>query len=107
MNLTFLCAKVLLFKIQGEKKEKWRARQLTSGEIKIAESIFKNVISYSRVKLHKESYFPFDLQNKGTAVTPNGEIYFMPKHYESDFSVAPGWKQHWFIHEMAHVWHLP
>ncbi|WP_380178606.1 hypothetical protein [Kalamiella sp. sgz302252] len=86
------------------KKEKWRARQLTAGEIKIAESIFKNAINYSRVRVHKESYFPFDLQNKDTAVTPNGEIYFMPKHYESDFSVAPNWKQHWFIHEMAHVW---
>lgn len=81
-----------------------KSRHLTSGDIRLAESIFKNAINYSRVKVHKCSYFPFNLQNKDTAVTPDGEIYFMPQRYRSDFSQTLPYEQHWFIHEMSHVW---
>ena len=33
-------------------------------------SLYKNAIDYSLVKVHNASYFPFDLQNEETAVTP-------------------------------------
>ncbi|MEW5290124.1 hypothetical protein ABW286_13180 [Erwinia papayae] len=80
------------------------SRGLTSGEIILAKSIFKNAINYSVVKIYKGSYFPFTMQNQDTAVTPDGNIYFMPKHYQRDFSRALPVYQHWFIHEMTHVW---
>lgn len=48
--------------------------------------------------------FPFGLQHEDTAVTPNGTLYFMPKHFQEDFATANAYDQHWFIHEMAHVW---
>ena len=28
----------------------------------------------------------------------------MPKHFKEDFATANAYDQHWFIHEMAHVW---
>lgn len=79
-------------------------RELIPGEIEITKLIFKNSVDFHRVKIHRGSYFPFNLQNENTAVTPNGEIYFMPKNYFTDFSLAPPSYQHWFIHEMTHVW---
>lgn len=80
------------------------SRKLTAGEISLAKSIFKNSVNYAGIKIHKGSYFPFNLQNVDTAVTPNGDMYFMPKHYQADFSRAVPTYQHWFIHEMTHVW---
>ncbi|MBH1929892.1 hypothetical protein [Serratia rubidaea] len=83
---------------------KGKSRKLSTGEITLSRYIYKNSIDYSRVMVHNGSYFPFGLQNEDTAVTPNGEIYFMPKHFKEDFSIANANDQHWFIHEMAHVW---
>ena len=54
--------------------------------------------------MHNAGYFPFGLQNDNTAVTPNGEIYFTPKNFREDYSRESAGFQHWFIHEMAHVW---
>ncbi|OYP01166.1 hypothetical protein [Serratia marcescens] len=83
---------------------KGMARKLTVGEIGVAQIIFKNAIDYSRVSVHNAGYFPFGLQNDNTAVTPNGEIYFTPKNFREDYSRESAGFQHWFIHEMAHVW---
>lgn len=78
-------------------------RLLTRGEIQLAQSIFLSTIDYSKVWIHRESYLPFNLQNKNTAMTPNGEIYFRDQ-YIDDFSQATADLQHLFIHEMGHVW---
>ena len=80
------------------------SRKLTPGEISLAKSIFKKSVNYAGIKIHKGSYFPFNLQNVDTAATPNGDMYFMPKHYQADFSGAVPTYQPWFIHEMTHVW---
>ena len=79
------------------------ARLLTSGEIALAKTVFGSTIDYSIVWIHKESYLPFDLQDKDTAMTPNGELYFRDT-YRDDFSQSTDDFQHLFIHEMSHVW---
>ena len=53
--------------------------------------------------MHNAGYFPFGLQNDNTAVTPNGEIYFTQRIFVKIIQESAGF-QHWFIHEMAHVW---
>jgi uncharacterized Zn-binding protein involved in type VI secretion len=84
------------------------SRPLTSGELAMAQSIFKDSIDYSTVKVHREEYLPFGLQPDDTAMTPNGEMYFNPQYYKEDFSLSstpddlPN--NHWFMHEMVHVW---
>lgn len=70
----------------------------------MAKQAFSTSLDYAKVKVHNESYFPFGLQNSHTAVTPNGEIYFLPADYLPDFSLGQAWQKHWFIHEMVHVW---
>lgn len=81
------------------------ARPLTSGEITMARLVFKDSINYSKVKIHKEEYLPFGIQDNDTAMTPNGEIYFNPdKGFKEDFSVERRDEKMWFVHEMVHVW---
>ncbi|TQQ86544.1 type IV secretion protein Rhs [Cronobacter sakazakii] len=91
-----------------ETKDEFRIKEggirlLTPGEIMLAQSVFKPTIDYSKVWIHRESYLPFNLQNRNAAMTPNGEIYFRD-HYRDDFSQSTDHMQHIFIHEMSHVW---
>jgi hypothetical protein len=81
-----------------------KARQLTPGEIEMAQSIFKDSVDYPRVKVHDEEYLWFGLQDDDTAITPNGEMYFNPKRFNADFSSASYGDRLWFMHEMTHVW---
>ncbi len=37
-------------------------------------------------------------------MTPDGRIYFPPKHYLDDFSTAPLAIRAWFVHEGAHLY---
>ena len=81
------------------------ARPLTSGEIAMAKLVFKDSVNYSKVKVHKEEYLPFGLQDDDTAMTPNGEMYFNPMQgFKEDFSVEKPVIRIWFMHEMVHVW---
>ncbi|CNK41331.1 Uncharacterised protein [Yersinia enterocolitica] len=79
-------------------------RLLTSGETELAKSVFGSTIQYQTVWIHLDSYLPFGLQNKDTAMAPNGEIYFRMPLYRSDFSQTTDDMKHLFIHEMSHVW---
>ena len=78
-------------------------RLLTPGEIALAKTVFCSTIEYGTVWIHNGSYLPFGLQNKNTAMTPNGELYFRDL-YQDDFSQTTDDFQHLFIHEMSHVW---
>jgi len=78
-------------------------RLLTPGEIALARTVFESAIAYPRVWIHHDSYFPFKLQGRNTAMSPNGELYFRD-WYCDDFSRMSFQYQHLFIHEMAHVW---
>jgi hypothetical protein len=79
------------------------SRTMAAGEIAMSRLIFKDSVDYTRVKVHKGGFFG-RLQSKRTAVTPNGEIYFNPVDFLEDYSGASADNQHWFIHEMVHVW---
>lgn len=77
------------------------ARPMTANEIRAARTIFGASIDYTRVKVHNiKAYF---FQPSGTAITPNGEVYFPKEDYLADF----GTRAHnmaWLIHELVHVW---
>ena len=57
------------------------SRSLTAGEIDLARSIFGDSIDYSKVRLIKGKWWPF--QPRNAAMAPSGDIYFHP--------VAGGW----------------
>lgn len=81
-----------------------KARPLTAGEIAMARVVFKDAIDYGQVLIYRRGYFPFGLQRKGTAVAPNGHIYFLPSDHLEDFSLGTPCQQRWLIHELTHVW---
>jgi len=85
-------------------KLKLRVRPLTVGEIGLAQLVYKNTIDYSIVTIVEGSFFPLDMQNEDTFVTPNGHIFIPTKHFLLDYSKASKSYQHLFIHEMGHVW---
>lgn len=80
------------------------SRTLTAGEIKLAQSVYKNSIKYIDIKIFVGSFFPLNSQNEDTFVTPNGSLYIMPKHYRDDYSLESISYQKIFIHELGHVW---
>lgn len=85
--------------------EEGKLRLMTLAEIAMAREIFGNAIIYSTVWVHCDSYLPFGLQGKHVGMSPNGEIYFRKEEYLADFSFTANLaKQHFFIHELAHVW---
>ena len=84
-------------------REEGSLRLLTPGEIALARLVFRLTIPYEKVWIHHDSFLPFGLQNKQTAMPPDGKIYFR-EHYRDDYSLRVPFYQHMFIHEMAHVW---
>ncbi|AOL14017.1 MULTISPECIES: hypothetical protein [Enterobacter] len=83
-------------------------RLLTLGEINLAKTLYGLSIRYNEVWIHRGSYLPFNMQNFRTAMTPNGEIYFMEGTYENDFSMSHQRMSrivgaHLFLHDMMHV----
>jgi hypothetical protein len=79
-----------------------RWRPLTDGEISMAFLLFRDAIDYRRVRIHARRYMPFQPSN--CAMTPNGHLYFHASCFLDDYAQASLTNQHWFIHEMAHVW---
>jgi len=79
-------------------------RILTTGEISLAKELFASSIFYNKVWVHHGSYLPLNLQDKNTAMTPNGEIWFETNVYYDDFSLSEVNFQQLFLHEMMHVW---
>ncbi len=79
-------------------------RSLSDGEIALARSIFGNSIDYSKVRLIRGKWWPF--QPRNAAMAPNGNIYFHPAAggWSDDFADEPLFRQGFFIHEMTHVW---
>lgn len=73
-------------------------RLLTPGEIALARTVFGSSITYPHVWIHHASYFPFKLQGRNTAMSPNGELYFRDWYCE-DFSTKSFQHQHLFIHD--------
>ena len=90
-------------------RRRWRAgaalvRPLTAGEVALVRLVFGDAIAYQRVRIHNRCYLPFGLQPVNCAMSPNGHVYFHPRRFVPDFSVESHRLQHWFMHEMTHVW---
>ena len=79
-------------------------RGLTPGEIAIAQSVFRDAIDYSKVRLVRRKWWP--LHPRNAAMAPMGNIYFHPEGgvWSEDFSKESLGRQGFFIHEMTHVW---
>jgi hypothetical protein len=79
-------------------------RSLTPGEVKLARSVFRDAIDYSKVRLFRGKWWPFHPRN--AAMAPMGNIWFHPigGGWSKDFSKEPLNRQGFFIHEMTHVW---
>lgn len=88
----------------SEENKEGIERDLTFGEKILVRSVFGFSIRYHSVKIRCDSYFPFGLQNKGTAMSPNGELWFRVGDYKKDFSTSYIEDRHLFLHEIAHVW---
>jgi len=80
------------------------SRPLTPGEIELLRSVFKDAIDYSKVRLVKGKWWPFQPSN--AAMAPMGSIWFHPEGggWSEDFSKEPLGLQGFFVHEMTHVW---
>ena len=78
-----------------------QSRPLTVGEVALARSVFGDSIRLDGVHL-KTAWWVL----KSYAVSPNGNIYFNPADWVTDFSAASLGKQSWLIHELTHVWQL-
>lgn len=96
-----------IHKINGIKKD--GLRLLTLGEINLAQTLYGSGIRYYEVWVHRGSYLPFNAQDFNTAMSPNGELYFMEGTYEDDYSMSNRTMPlvdgaHLFMHEMMHVW---
>ena len=77
---------------------------MTDGEIELARSMFGDAIDYSRVRMVRGRWWPF--QPKGIVMAPTGNIHFHPGSdlWSDDFSKERLSLQGLFIHEMTHVW---
>jgi hypothetical protein len=82
------------------------SRPLTAGEIALARSVFGEAIDYSKVRLVRRKWWPF--QPVRYIMAPTGNIHFHPKSdaWSEDFSAEPLGQQAFFIHEMTHVWQV-
>ncbi|MEO7494628.1 MAG: Rhs element Vgr protein [Massilia sp.] len=80
------------------------ARPLTGGEMAMVRWLFGAAIDTGRVRVHDRRYLPFGLQPKHCAMAPNGHLYFHHSCWRADFAGASPHDQHWFMHEMVHVW---
>ena len=80
------------------------SRPLTTGEIELARSVFREAIDYGRVRMIRRKWWPF--QSRGIVMAPTGNIHFHPDSplWSEDFSKERLSLQGLFIHEMTHVW---
>ena len=80
------------------------SRPLTPGEIDLARSVFRDAIDYSKVRLVRRKWWPF--QPRSVALAPMGKIHFHPQSdlWSDDFAKEPLHRQGLFIHELTHVW---
>jgi hypothetical protein len=81
-----------------------QSRALTDGEIALARTMFGNAIDYTKVRIVRGKWWPF--QPRGTVMAPTGSIHFHPDdpRWSDDFSRSPLDQQGLLIHELCHVW---
>ena len=79
-------------------------RKLTSKELALAKSVFKDSIDYSVVRVHNRKWWWF--QPRRTVMAPDGHLWFHPKGdlFCDDYCDTGLARQGLFIHELTHVW---
>ncbi|WP_252725619.1 hypothetical protein [Acinetobacter defluvii] len=83
------------------KIELFKYRHLTEGEIRISQSVFGNLIDYSKVLIMNQPYLPW--QPVGILMAPNGCIHMKDADFCYDFSKQNLSNQAIFIHEMVSI----
>jgi hypothetical protein len=76
-------------------------REMTAGEVRLANYVFGTALDTRRVRIHNHPYLMF--QGRHVAMTPNGELYFRPEDYVADFSPLLS-NAAWMVHELTHAW---
>ncbi|WP_227611022.1 MULTISPECIES: zinc protease [unclassified Acinetobacter] len=68
--------------------------------------VFKDSIDYSKVYIQIGGFISIIINLTDNAMTPFGNVNVSNKNYFENlaFSKSKGNAQHWFIHEMTHVW---
>ncbi len=71
------------------------------GEVALARTVFGSAIDYSKVRIRRRKWFPF--QPRKITMAPRGHIHFHPggEAYSDDFAAEPLLRQGLFIHEMT------
>ncbi len=79
-------------------------RRLTSGEIALARTVFRDAIDYDRVTIRRRKWFWW--QPRSVTMAPRGHLHFHPQSdaYCDDFSKLGLLRQGLLIHELTHVW---
>ncbi len=91
-------------RVQPEEIKKPPFRLLTPGEVALVQSVFRNVMNVSGVKIYDGKKIDV-WQSDNRIMAPDGNIYIPSgRPYPSDFSTEPLSYQAVFIHEMTHVW---
>jgi hypothetical protein len=77
---------------------------MTKREIALAQTVFRNAIDYSKVRIHARKYWWF--QPRRITMAPDGHLWFHPKSqlFCDDFCDRDMELQGLFIHELTHVW---
>ena len=96
LNARFISSLIIYLKI-----DQFQYRQLTTGEIEMARSVFGHLIDYKEVKIFNIPYLPWQPEN--IFIAPNGNLFVHPKYFRSDYSSCSTNLQGIFIHEMAHI----
>lgn len=88
---------------EAEQREIDRSRPLTAGEIRIARSIYGNLIKYENTSIRNRKWKSF--MPDGRPHAPDGHMYFdNDAGYKDDFSTGNMDERSTLIHELGHVW---
>jgi hypothetical protein len=79
-------------------------RDLTPGEVALAQSVYRAAIDLPAVRIYRKSWWPF--QPRHIAMAPCGHLHFHAQSelWSEDFSQATLGLRGLFLHELCHVW---
>ncbi len=80
------------------------ARPLTTGEVALARSVFRDSVDLSRVEIRRRKWAFF--QPREVAMAPCGHLHFHPqsRNWSEDFADEGLGLRGLFLHELCHVW---
>lgn len=103
-KIGFMSLDILLFiplLIRLIKLEQFKWRYLTEDEIRLAKSVFGNLIDYRVVKIMNQLYLPW--QSHHVFMAPEGHLHIPDIHFKQNYAKENLHYQAIFIHEMTHI----